>query len=680
MDPISQQQLITGGGAAEKVYVEDAFSMDRYLGNGVDQRLIENGLDLGGSDPDSGGMTMVKCTSAHESWCMANSDNNIILEPDNTAAGTGTAKIHSLTNNGFKLGTDGVSNQNGKEYVSFSFKKKPGFFTTATWTGNNTNGRLIPHDLGCVPGCIWIKNLNSGAGESWVVYHRGVDTSNPANSANYASFLNTNNAVVSATSYWSDTAPTATHFTVSGDGATNSVAGGSYIAFLFGDGFAGGGDAVKFGDNADQSIIKCGGYTGSSSNNYTQHIDLGWTPQLVIYKNINDSENWRVCAKALPYGAISSNGSGASQCADTPHIAINEPDQMTENARFNVTGAAESTKGFSWYGESRNDCNGNGKAYIFIAIRDAIGEVSKDFTDGAKVFQPALSGNNDPTPPGSFITNFGKTGGMGGDLAFARDNTQTDDTYVGTRFWGGRVYRTNTSSAPSSSGNWQWDSSIGVLTSYGGNNKGWVWRDSKGFQQIWYHGTATNLTLKHDLGKAPEMIWISNQHDGGERVCYHFGGAGDGVNPQNYKYFLTSNDGADNASVNFWQQTAPTATEIKIGIDGDVNGSNDNMSASLFTSVDGISKCGYYSGSGASGKAITTGFQPRFILIKRADSTSNWNYWDSVRGWANGLYLNATDGQQNIAWVNVSATGFSLITDNSNVNDSSGKYIYYAHA
>ena len=50
MDPISQQQLITGGGAAEKVYVEDAFSVDRYLGNGADQRLIENAINYGCSN------------------------------------------------------------------------------------------------------------------------------------------------------------------------------------------------------------------------------------------------------------------------------------------------------------------------------------------------------------------------------------------------------------------------------------------------------------------------------------------------------------------------------------------------------------------------------------------------------------------------------------------------------
>ena len=670
-DPISQQQLITAGGKAEIKYVEDAFSVDRYLGSGVDNRLIENGLDLGGSDVDSGGMVIVKCTDNSDNWYVRSSAMSEILQTNTNSIGISTtAYIRSLENNGFRLGSNNDTNGNGRDTISFSLKTKPGFFAQANWTGNGVGGRTIPHDLGSVPGMIWVRRLNSG--HDWSVYHR---TTGPTKYLK----LNLNSGVSTANTIWWDTAPTSTEFTVGTAGDVNAN-GDTYVAFIFGDGFAGGGDAVTFGDNEDQSIIKCGGYNGSSANSYTQHIDLGWTPQFVMYKNVDDSENWRLSTKALTYGEIQSQGDNSGQCADSPHLAINEPDAVTENARFNITGAALSTKGFSWYGESRNDCNGNGKEYIYIAIRDAIGEVSKEFTDGAKVFQPALSGNNDPTPPGSFITNFGKTGGTGGDFAFARNPTSTDDTYVGTRAWGQRVYRTNTSNAPSSSSSWQWDSSEGVLTNYASANSGWVWRDSKGFQQIWYHGTSSNLTLKHSLGKAPEMIWISNQHDGGERVCYHFGGAGDGVNPQNYKYFLTSNDGADNASVNFWQQTAPTATEVSIGIDGDVNGSNDNMSASLFTSVDGISKCGYYSGSGASGKAITTGFQPRFILIKRADSTSNWNYWDSVRGWANGLYLNATDGQQNIAWVDVSATGFSLITDNSNVNDSSGKYIYYAHA
>tara|TARA_Y100001963_G_scaffold124732_1_gene175762 strand:+ start:351 stop:2372 length:2022 start_codon:yes stop_codon:yes gene_type:complete len=671
-DPITQSMMQGAAGAGgDNAYVEDAFSVDMYLGSGVDYRLIENGLDLGGSEADSGGMVIVKCASNSDSWYLRSSAISEILQTNtNEINSSTTAYIRSLETNGFKLGSNNDTNGNGRDTIAFSFKTKPGFFAQATWTGNGVLGRDIAHDLGCVPGMIWVKRLDGA--ENWMVYHRSLG-------ATKYMVLNGNFDQGTANTIWNDTAPTSTVFTL-GDAGNVNATGGTYVAFLFGDGIAGGGDAVKFGDNADQSMIKCGTYTGSSANNYTQHIDLGWTPQFVMYKNVDDNENWRLSTKALTYGAINSTGDGSNQCSDTPHLAINEPDAVTENARFNVTGAAESTKGFSWYGESRADCNGNGKQYIWIAIRDAIGEVSKEFTDGTKVFQPALTGQNDPTPPGSFLTYFGKTGGTGGDFAFARNSTSGDDTYVGTRFWGPRVYRTNSTSAPAASSSWQWDSSEGVLTNYASANKGWVWRDSKAFQQIWYHGTGTNLSLKHDLGKVPEMIWISNQQDGGERICYHFGGAGDGVNPQNYKYFLTQNGGADNASVNFWQQTAPTATQFTVGIDGDVNGVNDNMSASLFTSVDGISKCGYYSGSGASGKAITTGFQPRFILIKRADSTSNWNYWDSVRGWANGLYLNATDAQQNIAWVDVSSTGFSLITDNSNVNDSSGKYIYYAHA
>ena len=64
-----------------------------------------------------------------------------------------------------------------------------------------------------------------------------------------------------------------------------------------------------------------------------------------------------------------------------------------------------------------------------------------------------------------------------------------------------------------------------------------------------------------------------------------------------------------------WNQTAPTSTDFTVIADNMVNGAPQTYVAYLFSSVEGISKCGRYTGD-TSGLTVTTGFQPRFIIIR----------------------------------------------------------------
>ena len=66
---------------------------------------------------------------------------------------------------------------------------------------------------------------------------------------------------------------------------------------------------------------------------------------------------------------------------------------------------------------------------------------------------------------------------------------------------------------------------------------------------------------------------------------------------------------------------APTKTVFYTGGDDKVNASGLRYTGFLFSSVPGISKVGYYTGSGAM--TVTTGFQPRFVLIKNISQSSN---------------------------------------------------------
>ena len=102
----------------------------------------------------------------------------------------------------------------------------------------------------------------------------------------------------------------------------------------------------------------------------------------------------------------------------------------------------------------------------------------------------------------------------------------------------------------------------------------------------------------------------------------------------------------------------------------------------LFASVDGISKVGYYTGTGST-QTITTGFQPRFAIIKRVNATQHWYVFDTTRGWTSGndqyIKLDLTDAQAAADLGEPTSTGFQVGSDPT-VGANGDKYIYYAHA
>jgi len=164
---------------------------------------------------------------------------------------------------------------------------------------------------------------------------------------------------------------------------------------------------------------------------------------------------------------------------------------------------------------------------------------------------------------------------------------------------------------------------------------------------------------------------------------YHKGLNG-GTTPQNY--FLSLNGtGAESTNANTWNNTAPTSTHFTVG-----NGGNDaevslaahTYIAMLFASIPGVSKCGFYDGSSSS-QTITTGFQPRFLIIKDRTGSGNWFVLDTTRGWGSGndnyLALDSNAAQAATDFGAPTSTGFTLVSGGGyNANGSS--YIYYAHA
>ena len=177
------------------------------------------------------------------------------------------------------------------------------------------------------------------------------------------------------------------------------------------------------------------------------------------------------------------------------------------------------------------------------------------------------------------------------------------------------------------------------------------------------------------------MIWIKHREQAEGWIVGHKGLNG-GTNPWSY-YMLLASDGIEGQASTIWNDTNPSSTMFTLGEYGGVNDNNDEHIALLFASVDGISKVGYYAGT-SSAQTITTGFQPKFVIIKCINNSSNaWVVLDTTRGWGSGndnyLQLNSSAAQGSYQLGAPTSTGFT-VEGSEWVNTSPRNYIYYAHA
>ena len=163
--------LIGASGGSDPIYVDDVFSTFLYAGNDT-ARSIVNGIDLSGE----GGLVWTKARNANAQNTFYDTErgtnNGISSNTQNAQSAFGSGTLNAFNSNGFTLGTSGVSNDSAENYCSWTFRKCPGFFDVVTWTGNGTSGRTISHNLGSVPGSIWVKRTS--ASDNWWVYHRSV--------------------------------------------------------------------------------------------------------------------------------------------------------------------------------------------------------------------------------------------------------------------------------------------------------------------------------------------------------------------------------------------------------------------------------------------------------------------------------------------------------------------------
>ena len=203
-----------------------------------------------------------------------------------------------------------------------------------------------------------------------------------------------------------------------------------------------------------------------------------------------------------------------------------------------------------------------------------------------------------------------------------------------------------------------------------------------GFSVVTYTAGTAGSTIGHGLGATPELIIVKSRTNSSSAwVVYH-------ASLGSSSYLILDSTAGAGTSSNYWG--SPSSTTFGISSSGFANNSGD-LVAYCFSAVSSYSSFGSYIGNGsADGPFVLTTFRPRWIMVK-GSHTSDWYVVDTARATYNSiskkLYPNQYIAENGLTGetdttnlVDHLSNGFKLRSNNTNTNQSSTTYLYFAFA
>ena len=204
------------------------------------------------------------------------------------------------------------------------------------------------------------------------------------------------------------------------------------------------------------------------------------------------------------------------------------------------------------------------------------------------------------------------------------------------------------------------------------------------------NNNSTSNTFGHGLGGQPELVLIKGKNVANDWFVYVDALGKDKrlkLNKEDAQSSWSSNDGTNTS-------TGINSTVLTFAY----SSSSYNFIAYCFRSISKIQKVGTYLGNGTSKDVYTTddssqsgtnGFEPSFLLIKKATGTptAGWHISDSVRNKTNPrsarLTANSSGAESDNSTafkINYNSDGFTVATTDVDFNDNNETYIYLAIA
>ena len=331
----------------------------------------------------------------------------------------------------------------------------------------------------------------------------------------------------------------------------------------------------------------------------------------------------------------------------------------------------------------------------------------------ANLPEPAIGPNSASTSDENFnvltYTNATTVSGLGfaPDLVWHKSRNQTYNHYLydKVRGTGAKGLNSNTTSVEGANdalGIVSFDSDGVTYSSDAGLSQtsavGWFWKADNtsgstntdgtitstvsanvdaGFSIVSWTSNQTTATMGHGLGQAPAMIITKNRSSASnwpDWYVYHQS-LGNSTRIQ-----LNATDAATSGSSE-WGNTDPTSS-VFTAFSG---ASGDEWIAYCFAEKEGYSKFGSYTGNGSTdGPMVFCGFEPAFVIHKRADSTGSWIILDNKRDEYNPeesqLITNSSAAEADNVYLDFTSNGFKIRSTWNDTNASGGTYIFMAFA
>ena len=275
---------------------------------------------------------------------------------DNGAEETVAQGLTTFGSAGFTVGTDGSYNTSSATYVGWQWKANgagssnedgdttstvsasaTSGFSIVKWTGTGANTTL-GHGLGAAPKMILVKN--TGAVDSWVVYHEDVG-------ATKGLTLDTTAAPTTASTFFNNTAPTSSVFSIGSGGRTNGSSDGM-IAYCFAD---------------IPGYSKFGSYKGNSSTN-GPFVYTGFKPNWILFRSTSGNQRWYMLdvARATVPGANIVNTQFFAELVNAQSAPDQGGDFLSNGFKLRTTGININGQTIIYMAFAENPFGGDGVA------------------------------------------------------------------------------------------------------------------------------------------------------------------------------------------------------------------------------------------------------------------------------------------------------------------------------
>lgn len=201
------------------------------------------------------------------------------------------------------------------------------------------------------------------------------------------------------------------------------------------------------------------------------------------------------------------------------------------------------------------------------------------------------------------------------------------------------------------------------------------------------NGDSNGKVISHNLGSKPGFMMIKNLGSNSTdwAVWHH----------TQFDKYANFNTNGFNSSSSYWANTDPNASTFKVGTSNNVNESGKEYIAYLFghnqavfgpDSDETIITCGSYTGSGSTEQLVNIGWEPQWLLIKKATSGDGWNLFQGVDSWkavgegdSSRIMVENNGATNAVGKCHPDARGFRFRNESSGqVNQSGATYIYVA--